>query len=275
MKNRTVVGSGNWIIPTIALLLISGGCQRLMKSPKMQEIAITWDQDQVNTGLIISTLAHTEIPSKYSLKLDFKGITNQVDVNKALVDEAAIGGIFTLEKCIELISQDTTWTLVARIAREPIKNVNPTDSSSALTDSIGELVVKPDKDEFTVLAIRNMFIRHSPAKVVDILEAFLNAGFYVARNQEEVREWYRRDFNAQISLDSIKIIGEVNANHRAMMKSHILLNLSIPDQERLQRTIEMRYQEGLVKEPFAIQSRIDLNYLRQAERKWWDSPDEP
>lgn len=114
------------------------------------------------------------------------------------------------------------------------------------------------------VAIRKSFAEDNPEEVVDLLESYILAHFYVAQNKEQTDEWFATasKFDAGL-LKSIEVI-EPNINAKSL--SDISITLSNEDISRSQIVADVMFEAGLIPTKVDIQARVDLSFLDRARK---------
>ena len=161
----------------------------------------------------------------------------------------------------------------------PVKDWNrvhaqiSTDPAAAELEAEGKIRNLYVGKGVSIILIANSFIETHSQVVPALLEAFLDANLYVAKNPEKAAEWFQEEAGLQLSPKALRICASLEPNYRAWMKGHVSMNLSELDLEALRAAADFIKEQNPVEKGVDMQAHVDLHYLREAEKSWWGRRD--
>ncbi|MCX6638910.1 MAG: hypothetical protein NTW14_00285 [bacterium] len=260
MKRITPSHRVSRLLIVLALTLLIRVCHSNQLSGSAVPIEIAWSTSLINTGQLVAVLKHTKIANNFAIEPAFKGMDSNESVQNFLTAEKTDAVILSDLEAVMLLAADTSWTILARVAWE-------TATSHPVPDSTERV------PRMALLLGRHTFMARTPAGVVDLLAALMDAGLYRARHADLAGQWYSLENFRATGPEELRNSADVDPNHRAMMKGHISMNLPAGDLAKLQELIVLFVQNGTIHQPYQINTRTDLSNLRRAEEKWWKIPD--
>ncbi|TKJ41158.1 hypothetical protein CEE37_05685 [candidate division LCP-89 bacterium B3_LCP] len=213
-------------------------CKRGGRKPET-ELQIAHQANSPMAQQLIGVLMHTDVLKQNNLQAAFNHIQGGITADILILSDT---------EAIEHLIREPGWVIVSRFANDR--------NEDSLTQSL--------------VLVSQSFLASSEGAVIGFLQALMDGWFYLAQNPKLAAEWYTADGDRMPGLQELNLYASFEPNYRAMMKGHVSLNLSNKDRGNLQRKAD----HILGGDNSGFGQRIDMDYLRKAEREWWAVPDQ-
>lgn len=114
-------------------------------------------------------------------------------------------------------------------------------------------------EDIAFVIVRKSYAEKNPKQVESFLKSLKWAQFHVAKNEDEVMDWFSQDSKFDLELvQSLKII---EPNFKAESFEDIDLTISEKWIEKTQEKIDFEYEEEIISKKINLREEIDLSYL--------------
>ncbi len=141
-------------------------------------------------------------------------------------------------------------------------------STIAILKKLG--VVINEESSPGLILIEKKFAHEHSEIVVRLLQAYLQAEYYVAMHKELTDQWFVT--GSQYSKELINKIKIIEPNLLTKDPHKINLDLSKEDIDRCQQHADAMFAAGLIKQAVNIKDCLDLSFLQKAQTEWQQTP---
>lgn len=174
---------------------------------------------------------------------------------------------------LDINQQDSVIKQGSRSEWGQIEAMASSDPTAAILEVNGKARTIHAGKVISLILVANTFKDAHPEIIPSILETFMDAYLFYAANSELISQWLREELNLTLDPEVLRLCASAEPNRRAMMKGHVSLNLPERDIVILQEAADFTFDQGLVKARVNMREYVDLSFLRQAEKEWWERRD--